>query len=488
MNLSSDDALININPSSSINPLIPGELGSNIEIHNIARGYTGLLQNIDISSDYLTVNTQTVSIYLNEILGFQSYPYSLTDGFSAETNKEISSSNQAVDALGAPINTTQLNNSSGGYHSGNSSGKAFNDDWFRSNLLDPQLIVKTSALAADGQLNRNDMIGIFRDAQDDGVIDDKEYKDLQTLLNNASLFRIENYVYVLSSKVVFGTTANQYHQSQSLGNLYAGSSSSQMEKLINKWFFGSDRPSTPYTYKKVEGSLFKDGISYTDISQGVVGDCYLLAALAKVATSSPSTIQSMFINNGDDTFTVRFYNNGVADYVTVDLFFPIDGWDEFVYANQAGAAWGKYNDKNNELWVALAEKAYAQLNEAGWIGQDNTNSYAGISGGWDDIAITHITGMTASSSRELNLDTMLRAYNNGKLMGVASKASGLTDSRLVPNHIYVFVDYDPRTQQFTLFNPWGTDGGSLGGQYKPGFLKASINDLQLNFTQWSYLA
>jgi hypothetical protein len=404
------------------------------------------------------------------------------DGFGSESNKQPTSSNQTLDAFGVPVSTTSSNN--GGYESGNSPTI---NDWFSQNLLDQELIFQVRNLAADGQLSRNDMIAIFRNAQDGDIIDANEYKDLQTILNNASNSAIEDHVRVLSSKVVFGTTANKNYQGQALGNLYAGSSSDHMEKLINKWFLGIDRPNAPYTYKQVEGSLFQDGVSYRDISQGVVGNCYLLAALAKVAISSPSAIENMFIDNGDKTFTVRFFNNGVADYVTVDLFFPIDGWDEFIYANQAGAAWGKYNDKNNELWVALAEKAYAQLNEAGWIGQDNTNSYAGISGGWDTDALKHITGITASSSTEFNLNTIVNAYNNGTLMGIASKASGLTDSRLVPNHIYVVVDYNPNTQQFTLFNPWGIDGGWLGSEFKPGFLTLSIRDLQRDFTQWSYI-
>ncbi|MEM8780403.1 MAG: C2 family cysteine protease [Cyanobacteria bacterium P01_G01_bin.49] len=103
----------------------------------------------------------------------------------------------------------------------------------------------------------------------------------------------------------------------------------------------------------------------------------------------------MFTDNGDGTFTVKFYKNGVADYVTVDRKLPTDSYGNSVYGNVGG----HYNSSNNELWVALAEKAYAQLNESNWIGQDGTNSYQGTSGGWPKDSINHITGIDTKLRR-----------------------------------------------------------------------------------------
>ncbi|WP_017653409.1 C2 family cysteine protease [Fortiea contorta] len=416
----------------------------------------------------------------------QNTPINYTASFGIPANGYASGPDKSVDGFGLQTSSYSAATTRS-FSSSPSTSTASTNDWFSANFLDQQLINKTRDLAADGQLNRNDMIAIFRDAEDDSIIDANEYKDLQTIVNNANYFKMDDYVRVLSSKVVFGTVANTNYQGQALGNLYAGSSSTQMEKLINKWFFGSDRPSTPYTYKFAEGSLFQNGISYQDVSQGLVGDCYFLAGLAETAIHSPSTIQSMFIDNGDQTYTVRFYNNGVADYVTVDRYLPVDSVNDFIYANQAGAKWGKYDEKSNELWVALAEKAYAQINESGWINQDNTNSYAGINGGWDTDAIRHITGTNAVSSRDFNLDSIVKAYSSGNLRGFSSKASGIVDS-IVTGHVYVVVDYNSATQQFTLFNPWGTEGGWLNGKILPGFVTASIDFLRANFSQWSYTA
>jgi hypothetical protein len=437
--------------------------------------------------DYLG-NTALLPSVFNESYA-QKTPTN-SDGFSAVPSSNSSSvANQSVDDFGVPTNNYP-SSSNQSFSSSQSSNTAVND-WVSKNLLDQQIITQTKNLAADGQLSRNDIIAIFRDAEDDSVIDATEYKDLQTIVNNSSYFHMEDYVRVLSSKVVFGTTANANYQGKPLGNLYAGSSSSQMEKLIGKWFLGSDRPSTPYTYQLAEGSLFQDGASYKDVSQGLVGDCYFLAGLAETAIHSPSTIQGdqthpgMFIDNGDQTYTVRFYNNGIADYVTVDKYLPVDSVNDLIYANQPGSKWGKYYDKTNELWVALAEKAYAQINESGWIGQDNTNSYAGISGGWDTDSFRQITGTNASSSKNFDLNSIVNAYNTGTLLGISSKSEGIIDS-IVPGHVYVVTNYNPSTQLFTLFNPWGVDGGLLNGKLLPGFLTVSINELSANFSQWSY--
>ena len=53
----------------------------------------------------------------------------------------------------------------------------------------------------------------------------------------------------------------------------------------------------------------------------MLGDCYLISALGTLADSNPAAIQNMIINNGDGTYTVRFYtgplgviNNGTRGH------------------------------------------------------------------------------------------------------------------------------------------------------------------------------
>ena len=170
--------------------------------------------------------------------------------------------------------------------------------------------------------------------------------DLTLIVHTASLFGSLDYVDNLASKIVLGNAANAHYQGARLGNLAVGSSATQLEELVDKWFLGTDHPAAATAYQTVSGPLFSNGVAYTDIAQGGLGDCGLMTALAEIAYRSPTTITSMFIVNGDGTYTVRFYNNGQADYVTVDSQLPSG------YASLA-----------NELWVGLAEKAWAQYYE-----------------------------------------------------------------------------------------------------------------------------
>ena len=342
-------------------------------------------------------------------------------------------------------------------------------DWF-SNLQDESIRELTRSRFVDNTISRSDMIAILRDAGDDNQVDATEMNDFRTIINNAAYLGIQDYVRVLSNKVVNGDVANKS------GNLQVGSSTEQLNQLINKWFLGSDRPQTPHTYQYAQGSLFQNGISHDDIRQGYINDCFFLAGLGATLVQTPEIIQNMFIDNGDGTFTVRFYNKGVADYVTVDRYLPTNNIGNFVYASPGD----NYADANNELWVALAEKAYAQLNESGWINQDNTNSYNGIgNAGYLSDAFAHITGERTALGRILNFEQVVNAFNSGEVVGFGSKSSGV-ESNIVTSHAYALVDYNPQTQKFTLLNPWSTDNTAL----KSRTLELSWSEISNNFSYW----
>lgn len=356
------------------------------------------------------------------------------------------------------------------------SGKAVSyPNWLDTTIQDVGIRAIAKSFWGDGVIDRNEMIAILRDAGDGGTVDAIEFTDLKAFVANADLLKIPEYVKVLANKVVNGDTANQKYQGNSLGNLSAGSSSTQIENLVNKWFLGLDRPTTSYAYQQVKGSLFQNGVSYQDIKQGQINDCFFLVGLATTAVNSPTTIENMFIDNGDNSFTVRFFRNQVADYVTVDKYLPTDASGYLVYASSGSDA----QSSANELWVALAEKAYAQLNESGWIFQDNTNSYLGIgNNGFISEALEHITGKKTSASNDLNFSNIINAINAGELIGFGSKSTQVGEN-IVKGHAYALVGYNSQTQQFTLFNPWGIYGAS-----KPGILVLSWSELEANFSYW----
>ncbi|HEX4589289.1 MAG TPA: C2 family cysteine protease, partial [Gemmataceae bacterium] len=254
-----------------------------------------------------------------------------------------------------------------------------------------------------------------------------------------------------------------------LGNLHASSSAGQLKELVAKWFLGSDHPqsSAGTNYRLVSGSLFVNGPSYGDIIQGQVGDCYFVAALAGVVKFSPSIIQQMATDNGDGTFTIRFYHAGVADYVTVDRALPTTSDGRAEYAGFGGS----YTSSGNELWVALIEKAYAQVTEEGWTGHAAANSYAAIDGGYSDLAIQHLTGSAAGWkwSSGASANDLIALVATGRPAALASRQSG-SGNGVIDSHGYALVGYSAATGRFTLYNPWGSTIQLTWSQIQQSFL------------------
>jgi hypothetical protein len=371
------------------------------------------------------------------------------------------------------------------------------EDWFSFNLGDEGVEAQSRLAAADGKITRNEMLGILRSTKDDGVVSATELSDLRQIVNSTE-FQMPDYVKNLSNKVVYMNMANT---ASGIGNLRANSSATQLEQLIGKWFLGSDRPNpgSGVTYQAVNGSLFQNGISYQDVMQGNLGNSYLLASVAAIARQSPSTIQDMFIDNGDGTFTVRFYKSGPAsteakrpssspfikdmhvDYVTVDRFLPTNG-NSRMYAGWGGTQPGgnSLDDSNNELWVALLEKAYAQANQSGGITLFGGHSYDAIQGGSPSASLRHLLGgisMLRTPFNDSNINEMMTRFDQGGAI-VLSTSAGLSQSApsgVVANRGYAMVGYtrgsDPSQDTFRLYNPWGSEVNVTRSQLNQSFIR-----------------
>ena len=326
-----------------------------------------------------------------------------------------------------------------------------------SGFQDPALGSLVQSLDADGSIGRNDMITILRSVGTGGSISSADFADLQTLLTDAAQYNIPGYVQVLADDVVKGNPANANYQGQPLGNLAAGSSATRLNDLINKWFLGADLPalnSSSYSYQTTSGTLFPSTPSHLNEYQGELGDCYLISSLGAIADSNPAAIENMFINNGDGTYTVRFYDNGTADYVTVNSSLPTYN-GQLVYADYGFRA----TNSANSLWIPLAEKAYAQWNETGNEGRNGTNTYAGIEGGWmgdvDAQVLGHDAGsyaLTASTKA-----TMTAAISSAEAVTIGTQDSSSLPYGLYGDHAYAVIGYNASTDLFTLYNPWGMD-------------------------------
>ncbi|MEM9220298.1 MAG: C2 family cysteine protease [Cyanobacteria bacterium P01_F01_bin.150] len=373
------------------------------------------------------------------------------------------------------------------------------DDWFNQNFRDPGLQATARSLFHDDALSRTDMLTIFASTIDEEKVDAVELADLQTLVANHEYLGLADHVRVLADKVVNGTSANTFYQGGTLGNLDAGSSSEHLNALVNKWFMGGDRPAPPegftMTYAKANGSLFgTDNTPYfQDVRQGYLSDCYFLSALGANALHQPETIRNMFIDNGDGTFTVKFYgqNNGrvvsEADYVTVDSWLPTHISDG-EYANQNFAA---FDSHDRGLWVALAEKAYAQFAESGISFRPvPINSYEAINYGKGFRAMAAIsgndgkvyTGIPYGFAQAGNfpafevIDSLIANHTPTVASTISDPGLGI-----VNDHQYIIVSTDLASQTLTLYNPHGTRINPRPGEDAQGFRVISYQDFAANF-------
>jgi hypothetical protein len=188
-----------------------------------------------------------------------------------------------------------------------------------------------------------------------------EFSDLQTIVANLNNgVTTSAYLTGVMTDLVDGNSGNATwtggaKSSTALGNLKAGSTAAQLSELNGKWLLGTDLPSdyvnmsgySPFTvsYSACSSPLFgQSGPSMNDINQGYLGDCYFLSSLAEVAHQDSSIISSMFTVNGNNTYGVRFYVDGVAEYVTV---------------NNSLADGGTMFNYGTNIWASLAEKAWS---------------------------------------------------------------------------------------------------------------------------------
>jgi hypothetical protein len=332
-------------------------------------------------------------------------------------------------------------------------------------------------------LDRDDLLEIFRLVQKDGGVSKAEFHDLQTLVAHGRLLTMPEHVRLLASKVVFGDPANLHFRGADLGNLEAGSDADRLEALVQKWFLGTDHPETgrkDVTYQLVKGTLFGTGAVYHDVEQGLAGDCYYLASLAEIALRHPAAIRQMFIDNGDDTYTVLFRHDGGFDCVTVDKYLPIDAKKHFIFADL------RHNpkDPNLKLWVPLAEKAYAQLAESGWLRATKAaNSYVAVgSGGLCGIANLAVEG-TGARYQALDFDAIVKALQSGEEITFTSKGNkeDTLKNKIAQGHAYALLSVDVKERTVTLFNPWGLKSGPAF----PGEVTLSWTQVQESFVSWT---
>jgi hypothetical protein len=173
-------------------------------------------------------------------------------------------------------------------------------------------------------------------------------------------------------------------------------------------------------------------------------------------------------SNGMDLWTVRFFEDGSPVYVTVDNQLPKkDG--SVVYDRPQGGV----------LWVALAEKAYAQLNEfaPNITPSPGVNSYAAfvMANGYQTLkTLSTLTGQEASAEGPGTTWTLIQSGRPAVLLASEPNSSSLRE-----HHFYAAIDYDPSTGHFTVYDPYGIQQSQADGKW--GLFWANEAFLHQNF-------
>lgn len=237
----------------------------------------------------------------------------------------------------------------------------------------------------------------------------------------------------------------------------------------------TDSIASPVLFQKED--LDADAVDPSDIRQGMLGDCHVLASLAAIAQTAAgrAMIRSAVVENKNDAGAVTSYTVtlhapeghvfGQTTYRDVPV--TVDG--PYVI----GHAETRSDGSHNEIWPLVVEKACAK-----YLGGYNKLGHGGTAA----AAMTLLTGRETTSMSLLWPDRLAKAYEatdlqgdlaNGKIVVLSTRANLgaatgrdawtgqnqlTTDTRgLVSNHAYFVKGTESRDGKLlvNLGNPWG---------------------------------
>lgn len=229
--------------------------------------------------------------------------------------------------------------------------------------------------------------------------------------------------------------------------------------------FFSKKPPKPFVWKRPkeicnDPKLFVGGASRFDIAQGVLGDCWLLAAVASLCQYENLFYQVIPKDDGDfnssdycGVFRFRFWQYGQWEEVVVDDRLP-------TYNNKLVFL---HSTEKNEFWSALLEKAYAKL----------CGSYEALKGGQTAEAMEDFTGGVTETFQTAKVPDnffklLCKAQARQSLMGCSIEAKpNEVEAKgalgLIKGHAYTITSVQKvhargrEVELVRIRNPWGNE-------------------------------
>lgn len=267
--------------------------------------------------------------------------------------------------------------------------------------------------------------------------------------------------------------------------------------------FGSNFESFRNHINKAPKSIFatKEAPTLEGFKQGLLGDCYFLAAVAAALHADPPVFRRMFQSRPDGSCDVHFYSGHVVRL-------PRLTDAEIALSSSAG---------EQGVWLNALEKAFGEIklqvrNARKNRGGDHFDLDIIARGGDPGDAIEVLCG---SQSKSVNLrkgkaetlppEVELLKHKNElhvlfstalprKFLCCCSVASkGKYPPGIVTDHCYSILGYDPRTQHVTVRNPWGnrfkpkgTPGFTNGYATEGGVFEVPLAEFVMIFESVSY--